>query len=108
MAAAGADRNMAPNARKPAVTLPRKRPRSNDAISDFRFQISDLVMRNVPQSAICNLQSAIIYVSQAESLQKGGEARLALRQSSRRPPYFHGDEARQEIARGTDRLHRDR
>jgi small subunit ribosomal protein S12 len=39
---------------------------------------------------------------------KEEKRRLPLWQSGGRPPYFHRDEAGQEIARGTDRLHRDR
>src|ERR1043165_804312 len=110
MDAVAAVRSTGRNVRKPrAMQGPRKRNRRNNhGISDFRFQISDLVMRKVPQSAISNLQSSIIYVSPAESLQKGGEARLALWESGGRPPYFHRDEAGQEVARGTDSLHRDR
>src|SRR5437763_13358984 len=48
------------------------------------------------------------HVAPAQGLQKGREGRLALRQSRGGAFGFHGDEARQKIAGGTDCLHRDR
>src|SRR5437016_13262455 len=86
MAAAGADRNMAPSARKPAE---RPRPRKPSPRNNFSLLIST---------------ETESHVSSAESLQKRGEARLALRQSGGRAPHFHSDDTGQEVARGTARL----
>ena len=54
------------------------------------------------------LDRKIDNVATEESLQKRGARRFPLRESGGRASYYHRDEARQEIARGTDRLHRDR
>src|SRR5438309_1720569 len=54
------------------------------------------------------LDRKIDNVTAAESLQKRGARRFPIRESGGRASYFHRDEARQEIPRGTDRLYCDR
>ncbi len=47
-------------------------------------------------------------VATQKSLQKRGACRFPLRKSGGCPPHYNGDEPRQEIAGGTDRVHSDR
>src|ERR1700730_9657997 len=98
MAAAAADRSTGRNGREQAVVklrpkaVRRKSPRPRKAWQRKRnFRI--------------NTESE--NVSTAESLQKRGERRFPLRESGGGAPYCYRDEAREEIARRTDRLHCD-
>src|SRR4030095_15634581 len=52
--------------------------------------------------------SQLPYVSSSQNLQKRGKGRLPLRQRGGGPADFHRHETRQEVARGADRLYRDR
>ena len=54
------------------------------------------------------LNRKIDNVATEKSLQKRGARRFPLRESGGCAPHYNGDEARQEIARGADRLHSDR
>src|SRR5206468_7110740 len=54
------------------------------------------------------LDRKIDNVATEKSLQEGGACRFPLWESGSGAPHYHGDEARQEIAGGADRLQSDR